>query len=101
MANQLLSNADKPFAEGELLDRAALITGAASGIGLVISRRIYREGALIAMLDINDETLQIAKNDLAQGGDIDAINTAPDVAEPGDDSTDGADASPDTTSTGG
>lgn len=75
MANQMLSNADNPFAAGELLDRVALITGAASGIGLVISKRIYQEGALIALLDINNETLQTAKNDIALEGDSDRILT--------------------------
>ena len=57
MANQLLNNKVSPSAEGELLDRVALITGAASGIGLVISKRVYQEGALIAMLDLNEDDL--------------------------------------------
>lgn len=75
MADQIPNNADNPAAEGELFDRVALITGAASGIGLVISKRIYQEGALIAMLDINEEKLQTAKNEIAQGGESHRIMT--------------------------
>jgi len=75
MASQLLSKTDHSLADGELQDRVALITGAASGIGLVISKRIYQEGALIALLDINEKTLQSAKDDLSHEGNADRILT--------------------------
>ena len=73
MENQLLNDDGSSSVGLELLDRVALITGAASGIGLVISKRVYQEGALIAMLDINEETLQSAKDELAKEGDADRI----------------------------
>jgi meso-butanediol dehydrogenase / (S,S)-butanediol dehydrogenase / diacetyl reductase len=38
-------------------DRKALVTGAASGIGLEVARTLAREGARVAMLDINRELL--------------------------------------------
>lgn len=69
------NDSDFPPERGELIDRVALITGAASGIGLAISKRILQEGALIAMLDINEKTLQTAKSHLAQNGDSDRILT--------------------------
>ena len=75
MAKQFLENENNPVDAGELHNRVALITGAASGIGLVISKRIYQEGALVAMLDINEENLQTAKEDIAQKGDLDRILT--------------------------
>jgi NAD(P)-dependent dehydrogenase (short-subunit alcohol dehydrogenase family) len=65
VANQLLNNKDNTIAEGELLDRVALITGAASGIGLAISKRLLHEGALIAMLDINQNSLDKTRNELS------------------------------------
>jgi NAD(P)-dependent dehydrogenase (short-subunit alcohol dehydrogenase family) len=75
MAKQFLENENNPVDAGELHNRVALITGAASGIGLVISKRIYQEGALVAMLDINEENLRTAKEDIAQKGDLDRILT--------------------------
>ncbi len=43
----------KPF-EGQV----AIITGAASGIGLAISQRLLQDGAQVALLDINEEGLK-------------------------------------------
>ena len=51
---------------GELTGRVALITGSASGIGLVIARRFVEEGALVALIDRNATTLQQAQNQLVQ-----------------------------------
>lgn len=42
---------------GELAGKVALITGAASGIGLAITRRFIKEKALVAMVDINLDRL--------------------------------------------
>jgi NAD(P)-dependent dehydrogenase (short-subunit alcohol dehydrogenase family) len=52
------------LSKGELDGRVALITGAASGIGLAITRRLIREGARVAMLDFNVEKLKHSKEEL-------------------------------------
>lgn len=75
MAKELNTNADDTPADGELLDKVALITGAASGIGFAISTRIWQEDAQIAMLDINEKALLQAKSRLADEGDPDRILT--------------------------
>ncbi len=49
---------------GELADKVALITGAASGIGLAITRRFVCEQALVAMVDLNVEKLSSARDEL-------------------------------------
>ncbi len=75
MAKDLNTNSDDTPANGELLDKVALITGAASGIGFAISTRIWQEDAQIAMLDINEKALLQAKSRLADEGDPDRILT--------------------------
>jgi NAD(P)-dependent dehydrogenase (short-subunit alcohol dehydrogenase family) len=39
-------------------DQVAIITGAASGLGVAIAARLYAEGVRLALLDINDNKLQ-------------------------------------------
>jgi NAD(P)-dependent dehydrogenase (short-subunit alcohol dehydrogenase family) len=51
---------------GELAGKVALITGAASGIGLAITRRFLKEKALVAMVDFNMERLNQSMNELLQ-----------------------------------
>ena len=51
---------------GELAGKVALITGAASGIGLAITRRFVKEQALVAMVDLNLERLNQSMNELLQ-----------------------------------
>ncbi|MBI9045036.1 MAG: SDR family oxidoreductase [Anaerolineaceae bacterium] len=50
--------------DGELAGKVALITGAASGIGLAITRRFVEEHALVAMVDINLEKLNQSRDEL-------------------------------------
>jgi NAD(P)-dependent dehydrogenase (short-subunit alcohol dehydrogenase family) len=50
--------------KGELEGRVALITGAASGIGLAVTRRLIQDGARVAMLDSNVEKLDRSKEEL-------------------------------------
>ena len=52
--------------DGELAGKVALITGAASGIGLAITRRFVKENALIAMVDRNIEKLNQSREELLQ-----------------------------------
>jgi 3-oxoacyl-[acyl-carrier protein] reductase len=41
-------------------DQVAIITGGASGIGLATAKRLHREGARVAMIDLNPAALQSA-----------------------------------------
>ena len=61
--------------EGELAGKVALITGAASGIGLAITRRFLKEKASVAMLDFDLEKLQQSRDELLQMDDSAQILT--------------------------
>jgi NAD(P)-dependent dehydrogenase (short-subunit alcohol dehydrogenase family) len=63
--------------QGELAGKVALITGAASGIGLAITRRFVVEQALVAMVDQNIEKLDQSKNELLQMDSTAQILTVP------------------------
>lgn len=49
-----------------LKDKLVVVTGAASGFGLALSKEAARQGARVVLLDINDEKLEKAKNELSQ-----------------------------------
>jgi 2-dehydro-3-deoxy-L-rhamnonate dehydrogenase (NAD+) len=44
--------------EKEFTGQVAVVTGAASGLGLAISRKLHASGAQVAMLDLNEAALQ-------------------------------------------
>jgi 2-dehydro-3-deoxy-L-rhamnonate dehydrogenase (NAD+) len=58
-----------------LRDKTALVTGAARGIGLAIARRFAREGARVALLDLDGEAAERAARSL----DAPAVALAADV----------------------
>jgi NAD(P)-dependent dehydrogenase (short-subunit alcohol dehydrogenase family) len=64
MTPSSINNPTTPQPRGDLQNRVALITGAASGIGLAITRRFVQEGALVALFDVNVERLQQAKDEI-------------------------------------
>ena len=54
------------LSRGDLSGKVSLITGAASGIGLAITRRFVQEGSSVALWDFNPERLQNAYQELSQ-----------------------------------
>jgi len=71
---------------GRLTDKVALITGAASGLGLASAQRLLADGAAVALADLNAAQLQTAVATLAADVDDAAgrIRTYPlDVRNPG------------------
>jgi len=50
--------------EGRLADRIAVVTGAANGIGRATALRLAREGAALALLDVEGEALERTAEDV-------------------------------------
>jgi 3-hydroxybutyrate dehydrogenase len=62
------------------LDRKiAIVTGAASGIGLAIAKRYVAEGAIVAIADLKEDAAQAAAAELTKQGPGKAIGIAMDV----------------------
>ena len=62
------------------LDRKiAIVTGAASGIGLAIARRYVEEGAIVAIADLKEDAAKATAADLSKLGPGKAIGLAMDV----------------------
>jgi 3-hydroxybutyrate dehydrogenase len=59
--------------------KIAIVTGAASGIGLAIARRYVEEGASVAIADLNEDAAKAAAADLTKLGPGKAIGLAMDV----------------------
>src|SRR2546430_12514404 len=53
-------------APGELAGRAAVVTGGASGIGRATARRLARDGAHVAIFDINDAGAKSVADELTE-----------------------------------
>lgn len=54
----------------ELSGKVAVVTGAASGIGLALSRAFQAQGMKVVMADIEPAALEAATADLATGGEV-------------------------------
>jgi 3-hydroxybutyrate dehydrogenase len=65
----------------KLENRVAVITGAASGIGLAIARRFVTEGALVAIADLKAEQADAVAKNLTADGPGRAIGIAMDVTD--------------------
>ncbi len=67
---------------GKLKDKVAVVTGAADGIGLAIAQRFAREGAKIAMIDIQEEKCaEEAKSIQSRGGEVRPITCDVGISE--------------------
>lgn len=66
-----------------LAGKAAIVTGAAQGIGQACAVRLAREGAKVALCDVNAEAAERAAKAIQDGGAT-AIHVAGDVAKPAD-----------------
>lgn len=64
-----------------LKDQVAVVTGAASGIGRAVATQYAKEGARVALLDIDAEAVQSAANALAREGAVMALPIAVDLLD--------------------
>jgi NAD(P)-dependent dehydrogenase (short-subunit alcohol dehydrogenase family) len=62
------------------MSRVAVITGAASGMGLAISRRLAADGHRVALLDLDGDAAEQAAHDLRVGGE-EALASKVDVTD--------------------
>ncbi|MEV6428188.1 short-chain dehydrogenase/reductase [Nocardia sp. NPDC051463] len=53
LARQLLAFSTNPSAELNVCDRVVMITGAGAGIGRALAEKLYRTGAFVALIDID------------------------------------------------
>ncbi|MBW2290273.1 MAG: SDR family NAD(P)-dependent oxidoreductase, partial [Deltaproteobacteria bacterium] len=66
----------------EFRGRVAVVTGAASGIGLALSRRFAAEGMKLAMADIETDALENARSEIEKSGaEVIAVRTDVSVAD--------------------
>jgi len=54
--------------------QVAIVTGAASGLGLAIAKKLHAEGAAVALLDLNDDALQTAAKEVGSNAAAFAID---------------------------
>lgn len=62
------------------MSRVAVVTGAASGMGLAISRRLAAQGNAVALLDLSADAVQQAAGELSSNG-AKAMGAAVDVSD--------------------
>jgi 3-oxoacyl-[acyl-carrier protein] reductase len=66
-----------------LLDRNAMVTGAAQGMGLAIAKGLHQEGARVFLMDVNHGAVTAAAKELDPAGTR-AVGRAGDVTRPDD-----------------
>ena len=60
-----------------LMSKAAIVTGAAQGIGKAIAARLVKDGMRVAIVDINQEAAVAAAEELAGQYGADTMATSP------------------------
>lgn len=58
----------------QLVDKSALVTGAASGIGKAIAQLFLQEGARVTISDFNTAMLEVAAKELGEFGEVRAVD---------------------------
>jgi len=66
-----------------LLDRNAIVTGGAQGMGLAIAKGLYREGARVFLMDVSEEAVAAAAKEIDPDGNR-AVGRRGDVTKPDD-----------------
>jgi NAD(P)-dependent dehydrogenase (short-subunit alcohol dehydrogenase family) len=61
--------------------RVAAVTGAASGIGKAIAERFAKDGAALALVDINREALNLVAGDLEQRYGVHVLSVVGDISD--------------------
>ena len=64
------------------MSRVAVVTGAASGMGLGIARHLAAAGRRVALLDLDGDTAEAAADELGRGGAT-ALSAKVDVSDRG------------------
>jgi|SRR5579862_6362922 len=59
----------------ELQGKVAVVTGAGSGIGLAVSRRLATEGMRLVLADVEEPALEKAAAELAEATEVIAVPT--------------------------
>jgi NAD(P)-dependent dehydrogenase (short-subunit alcohol dehydrogenase family) len=67
--------------ERRFVDRVALVTGAGSGLGREVARRLSAEGAVVGCVDVNESAVKALADELRAGGAT-ALAFVADVSDP-------------------
>jgi NAD(P)-dependent dehydrogenase (short-subunit alcohol dehydrogenase family) len=83
MVRAVYLSEDEPMTEnqGRLAGRVVLLTGAAGGIGRVYARRLAREGARLALIDLDGEGVRSLAGECADIG-AETFDVVADVSDP-------------------
>ena len=61
---------------GEFFGKTAIITGGASGMGLLTGKRMYEDGANVVLVDCDKAALENVKSEFTGGGRLERTEVA-------------------------